>query len=218
MKKILITLFLVSLLNISLSACAMASNSIYIDSLVSSSWESKYSTGTSDGDLSGGAMGANFAGEKYSLGFEYLDRTLKNPGNGDTDFKTITIKGGYNIISIEQISNQIPEQIRVALTLGYHNYRSDTSDIDGIVIGADLIFDLNKKFRMECSGGYSFSVKRKIDSFDDVNILATIRYLYLITNNLGVSIGCRLDRYKLDKAGEPLETYYGPTAGVVYRF
>jgi opacity protein-like surface antigen len=216
MKKLFISLFLVSSLVISLAACAMASSSIYVGSMVGSGWKSESSLGDSDGDLGGLEAGLNFASDKLSLGLEYIDGTEKGPANGDTNYNTLRIKGGFNILS--------NETGHLALTVGYTQTSFDDSDnskVNGTMVGLDSLDCFGEKARIDCSCSWSVSATNKSDTDPDGDaliLLASIKYSYFLADNLGLSIGYRYEQYSFDNDEDVIVKFSGPTAGLTYRF
>jgi hypothetical protein len=226
MKKILVTLFLVSSLVFALAAGAMA-NSVYVDNMVGGT--SKFE-GTEEGesysfkpDLNDLTLGTNINCGKLLFNLEYSKDTIKASGEGedteDTDFNIINFKLGYALIG--------DEQSYLALTAGYHQmkYDDDSSEkIYGVIIGLSAASDLSEKSMLAGSVGYSVSgtAKSKDEDTlatvkDDIDILLLqVKYSYYFTANFGLGIGYKLTQYKGDDDSKLTQS--GPTAGLTYKF
>lgn len=221
MKRILGTMLLAGLLVFSFAAIAMAGGSFYAEGLIHSQWELKDDSSgleddASEGDLSGSVLGVKLASDRFLLGLEYLDRTTKNPVDGDANFETVYIKGGLILFG--------DDQNHLAVTVGYNRQSDDVQKMDGVIWGMDWTTNLSDKTLLEASAGYSDStVWKAVDEEDDDELdvkvlLLNVRYTCFLTNQLGVSLGYRFDEYTIDSLGDPKIRYAGPTAGLTYRF
>lgn len=213
MKKILVTLFLVSSLVFSFAASAMA-DSVYVDGFVESKsdWQLEDIGDGDDDNLSGFVLGGNFSGDRVTLGLEYLDRTLKT-AYGDMDTDTVYIKGGFTLFANDANN--------VAVTLGYDklDFSDSSLEYNGIILGINGTFNLSENSRLEGSLGYSVSGTCESDILDeDITILLlNAKYSYFFTDCIGASVGYRFEQYEFDDL-DLKTTFSGPTVGLTFKF
>jgi hypothetical protein len=219
MKKILVTLLVVTSMTFALAAAAMA-NSVYVDGLVSG----KCDTGDSEkNDFKSYTLGTNLNYDKLLFNLEYSKDTIKSddPDVDDSKSDTINFKAGYTLFGGEQSS--------LALTAGYYQNKFDVDSDEqysGVVLGLSAASSLGEKALLEGSAGYSINGKNKYtESGNDVKadsdiLLLQVKYSYFFTNNFGLGIGYKLTRYKItegDDNGDKI-TFSGPTVGLTYKF
>jgi opacity protein-like surface antigen len=226
MKKLLVTLFLVSLMVFALAAGAMAS-SVYVDGLVSSKLKLEATdpdsgiTASVKTDYKSYALGTNINSGSFLFNLEYAKNTVKafDPADPDTDSDTINFKCGYTLFG--------DEQSYLALTAGYHQMKMDVKTDDkysGVIIGLNATSNLSEKSLLEGFLGYSVSGTYKYQDQDtnatidtDIDILLLqVKYSYFFTENFGLGIGYKLTQYKGEDDSKI--TTSGPTVGLTYKF
>lgn len=213
MKKFFMMLFLVGLLILSLTACAMA-NSIYIGGLIESKWE-KTNTPT-DNDLKGVVVTGDFTfGNDLTLWLEFTNRS-KDTVNGDIDLDNHYIK--FSCLDL-----MATDAATIEITAGYNKLCYNTindPEYTGIIIGLDGKFKLGEKSQLSGAVGYSVSGKYKESGSADQDVtilLSNIKYSYFFAGNLGASLGYQFEQYKLDDNNQKT-TFSGPSLGLTYQF
>jgi hemolysin activation/secretion protein len=223
MKKILVTLLVVSSMVFALTAAAMA-NSVYVDGLVNGKEKAEgnepgYGSYNEKYDSTSYALGANLNAGKFLFNLEYAKNKIENadpsdPTDEDTKSDTINFKVGYTLFG--------DEQSYLALTAGYYQEKiddSDNSQNNGTILGLKAATNLNEKALLEGSAGYSVSGTSKADHSKDEDIdilLLQVKYSYFFTENFGLGVGYKLTQYKGDNDSK--ETMSGPTVGLTYKF
>jgi hypothetical protein len=231
MKKILVTLLVVSSMIFAMAIATMASD-VYVDGLVSGDLESKTTyallpTENSDDkyDLNGYTVGTNLNFGRFLINLDYSKDTIKaiEAGESDEDQNTINIKCGYILIG--------DEQSYLALTAGYHqtepDENTDDEKMNGAIIGLNAASNLGERSRLEGFVGYS--VDGSMEFLDDDSgstvkydldiLLLQVKYSYYLTDNFGIGIGYKSIRYKIDEELFVSKiTHSGPTIGLTYRF
>jgi hypothetical protein len=236
LKKSFIMVVIVSCLLV-MSAGNVLAGSFYVD-YMQGSWDNE----DNDDDASAAIVGFEQNFDRFKLSLEYTDSEWKNGdcieftsgsvdyiGYSDYDFTGFDVKFGY------QLTNQI------AFMIGYHKYDLkpqknsfyteyfDDCTIDGITLGFDANFPISDKLSINGSLSYGIDGKYKrnyYDSVDDENYsysidvnatTAKVKFNFALTSNLDVSLGYRYTVYKPDEGNGEL-TFFGPTAGLTYRF
>jgi hypothetical protein len=215
-KKSLLILALVGCMIMSLSLVTMASN-VYVEGFGGGTW--KNDINNQDGDLDlGFAVGGeyNFL-DRYKINLEYLSSTQEEADNGhDLDYDSYTVKFGYRVVQSDAFNLDV--------TLGYYDESYDDNadtEIDGVLIGADLSYLFNPKFSISGSLGYSVdgSIDAKGKSYDgnDADILAfKIQGNYHFTDKYSGYVGYRYVSSDIDSYDKI--TNYGPTFGAIFNF
>jgi hypothetical protein len=215
MKKFLLIFALVSCMILSVSLVAMASN-VYVEGIVGGKWDNDITN--QDDDLSGFAIGSeyNFL-ERYKVGLDILKATQKEAVIGDDlDYTSYQAKFGYRVVKSANLN--------LDLTLSYYseNY-DDTADtqINGILIGADVDYSFNPQFSVNGSIGFSVngSVDADYSSLDgqDASILACkVQGNYQFVDNWYGYLGYRYVSSDIDDYDKI--TNSGPVLGVGFKF
>jgi hypothetical protein len=223
MKKIFVTLLVVSAMVFALTAAALANN-VYVDGVVNGKDKSESNDGTSEkNDLKSYTLGANFNLDKFLFNLEYAKETDKSndPADSDTKYDTINFKVGYTLFG--------DELNYLALTAGYHQSKGDDDadqQFSGVILGISAVNNLSERTLLEGSVGYAVSGKNKykdsgIEYKNDIDIfLLQAKYSYFFTDNFGLGIGYKYTQYKVtegDYDGDKT-TMSGPTVGLTYKF
>jgi hypothetical protein len=188
------------------SGMAAIAHSLYFDGTLGGKWK----TGNNEDELSAYIIGGEYfigSQSKFKIGGEYT-RGTEELYSDDGDFTVYLIKGGYQLFATGQF--------RVDFTLGYYNrnYSELDEETDGILAGADVLFQIGKKSYVQASFGYSLTGK----SGDDADLMrCDAKYVYLFHKNLGASAGYRYFKISLKETDDYL-SHSGPTLGVIYRF
>jgi hypothetical protein len=210
LKKTLLILTLVSGMILTSGLAALA-DSLYFDGMLMGSW--KYDTDIvgeiDDGDLRSYTIGGDYSfDQKFKITGEF---TFGEEESTNDDFNDLLIKGGYKILS--------DRKMRVDGTLGYYarDYDGSGGELKAFLIGADAVFNLDRKSYLQGSFGYSFS-----GDYDDSNatvMMFDAKYVYLFQKNIGGSIGYRYNKTSIDYTYTDLDiTHSGLTVGAVVKF
>jgi hypothetical protein len=227
MKKILVTLLVISAMVFAMAAAALASE-VYLDGLVSGDLKDKCTDPDPDPDLNyndkydlkGYTLGTNLNFGRLLFNLEYSKDTAKY-SDGDVDLDTLNIRCGYILFG--------DEQSYWALTAGYHQMEPDEDSYDvkynGTIIGLNAVSNFSEKSRLEGFVGYSVDGSYKLEAFgtndkyDLDTLLLQVKYSYYFTDNFGIGLGYKLTKYKYEEdTSEIKNTYSGPTIGLTYRF
>lgn len=159
MKKTLWVLALVGCLTMGLSVAALASN-VYVAGFGGGEWENELGMSKDDGDQK---LGFVIGGEyhfldKFKVGLEYLSGSQEKADNGkDLDYEAYEVKFGYRLLELDRFN--------LDATVAYYNESYDDkadTEIDGIILGADMSYLINDKFSV--AGTLGFSVDGSIDA------------------------------------------------------
>jgi hypothetical protein len=209
LKKMLLILTLVSGMILTMGWAALA-DSLYFDGmLLMGSW--KYDTNTTgkiDDDLRSYTIGGDYYfDQKFKIAGEL---TFGEEEGLNNDFNDFLIKGGYKILS--------DRKMRVDGTIGYYSrdYEGPDRKLKAFLIGADAVFNLDRKSYLQGSFGYSFS--GDYDDYDATVMMFDAKYVYLFSKNIGGSIGYRYNKTSIDTYNDLDITHSGLTVGAVFKF
>jgi opacity protein-like surface antigen len=210
LKKLLLILTLVSGMILTMGLAALA-DSLYFDGMLFGNTEedSDYPFGKSDGDLRSYTIGGDyFFDQRFKIAGEFTFGTEKY--SSDDDFNDFLIKGGLKILS--------DKKMRLDGIVGYYtrDYEGADRELKAFLIGADAVFNLDKKSYLQGSFGYSFS--GEFDDDDATTMLLNAKYVYLFSKNIGGSIGYRYNKISIDNGFNTDVTHSGLTVGAVYKF
>jgi hypothetical protein len=222
LKKILVTLLLISSMVFALAAAAMA-NSVYLDGMVNGKDKIELNylgiNLSQKIDFTSYALGTNFNCGKVLFNLEYAENTSDTTEVGeliDLETDTINFKCGYTLYG--------DAQSYLALTAGYHQMKFDNNintKYSGAILGLKTVNNLNERILFEGSLGYSLSGTGKADGYADFDIdilLLQLKYSYFLTGNFGLGIGYKLTQYNLDDQIDTKRTMSGLTVGLTYKF
>jgi Outer membrane protein beta-barrel domain len=217
MKKVMFLSVMVGLLVFSVVTSAFASTA-YLDYTVGGNTKVESFSSNND-DLSQYLVGVEVPLDKFKVGLEYANDTIKFSGN-DLKCTDIKLKGGYQLIK-----NDIFE------LYGDLSYLSKAGDSNfsnikysPILIGVDGKYVINEK--MFISGNLDFAVSGKtsadssfLSSDTDTDYTAVkVKYTYLFNEKIGAMVGYEWSNWNIKAPTATKLTDTGFTLGVTYNF
>lgn len=200
MKKVIILFALVSLMVFALSISALGAGSVYFDYIVDGEWE--------EADLTGFVIGGEYKTDTFKIGFDYLLGEIES--ELDLDYTQYILKGGYGI-------NE-----NIFITLSWFDLTQEyielEATIDGLLLGADLSYDLSEQLTFEGSLGISVTGKFTETDEDSVDADFTalkLKLIYNVSDNIGVAIG--YNNISIEVEDNEADLNY-MTLGAAYKF
>ncbi|NLW46217.1 MAG: outer membrane beta-barrel protein [Firmicutes bacterium] len=200
MKKVIILFALVSLMVFALSISALGAGSVYFDYIVDGEWE--------EADLTGFVIGGEYKTDTFKIGFDYLLGEIES--EIDLDYTQYILKGGYGI-------NE-----NIFITLSWFDLTQEyielEATIDGLLLGADLSYDLSEQLTFEGSLGISVTGKFTETDEDSVDADFTalkLKLIYNVSDNIGVAIG--YNNISIEVEDNEADLNY-MTLGAAYKF
>jgi hypothetical protein len=208
LKKLLLILTLVSGMILTSGLAALA-DSLYFDGMLMGKWtyDDDFNRKIDD-DLRAYTIGGDYYfDQKFKIAGEI---TFGEEESVNNDFNDFLIKGGYKILS--------DRKMRIDGTIAYYtrDYDGAGGELKAFLIGADAVFNLDKKSYLQGSFGYAFS--GDYDDYDAKVLMFDAKYVYLFQKNIGGSIGYRYNKTSIDTYDNWDITHSGLTVGAVYKF
>ncbi|MGE5529676.1 MAG: hypothetical protein ACM3X6_11125 [Patescibacteria group bacterium] len=213
MKKVLLVLTVVASMIVCTASAALASG-IYLETLIGGNSAITFDGIGDEGDSKGFLIGQHSEVNSFVYGWEYLGGNWEFPDGTEMDVEAFTIEGGYRVYYGDIIS--------LAIILGYYNQDILYLNFNSLMFGTNFAFQFSNKASLELCAAISLYGKMKMIGVDagDAGILNyKIRFNYLITDHLGVSLGYHsyLTEHK-DLSGTFAYNMDSFTAGILYKF